>query len=172
MSRLIEDMLNLAKIDDGREIYEISLIDLSNLIQNILLTFEAYIFEKNITLESIVKENIIIKGNKENIKKAIIILLDNAIKYTNKNGSILVKLEEEKNKVRISIRNTGDGIKKEYLDKIFERFYRVDESRVRSTGGYGLGLSIAKSIIGFHKGKIYAESNFGIDTTFTIELNK
>lgn len=172
MSKLIEEMLTLAKIDDVKEIAEIEKFDLSNLINNILLTFEAYIFENNITLESYIKEGILIKGDKENIKKAVIIILDNAIKYTNNKGKISISLIEDKNKIKISIKNTGDGIKKEYLDKIFERFYRVDESRVRGTGGYGLGLSIAKSIIDFHKGKIYAESDLGKDTTFNIELNK
>ena len=151
--------------------YQLSIFNLSKLLSNILLTFEAVIFENRIELESNIGENIELKGDKESIKKVLIILLDNAIKYTNISGKIYVELKQDKNKMKLKVRNTGDGIKKEELEKIFERFYRVDTSRARETGGYGLGLSIAKSIIESHKGKIYAESNIGKDTTFIIEFN-
>lgn len=96
--------------------------------------------------------------------------MDNAIKYTNKNGKIMVSLNIEKNKARLEVKNTGEGIEKEHLEKIFERFYRVDNSRDRGTGGYGLGLSIAKAIVEEHKGKIYAESVVGEYTSFIVEL--
>ena len=122
-------------------------------------------------MSSNIEDDITIKGDRENIKKVFIILLDNAIKYTNKNGKIDVELNHDKNKIKLKVRNTGEGIKKEDLDKIFERFYRVDTSRARETGGYGLGLSIAKSIVESHNGKIYAESNIGKDTTFIVEFN-
>ena len=122
-------------------------------------------------MSSNIEEDITIKGDRESIKKVFIILLDNAIKYTNKNGKIDVELNKDKNKIKLKIKNTGEGIKKEDLDKIFERFYRLDTSRARDTGGYGLGLSIAKSIVESHNGKIYAESNIGKDTTFIIEFN-
>ena len=152
MTELLDEMLSLAKLDTNRELEEFTVFNLSKLLSNILLTFEAVIFENRIELESNIGENIELKGDKESIKKVLIILLD-------------------KNKMKLKVRNTGDGIKKEELEKIFERFYRVDTSRARETGGYGLGLSIAKSIIESHKGKIYAESNIGKDTTFIIEFN-
>lgn len=170
MAKLIDEMLSLAKLDTGKELEEFTIFDISKLINNVLLTFEAVIFENNIELSSNIDEEINIKGDRENIKKVFIILLDNAIKYTNKSGKIDVELSKDKNKVKLKIKNTGEGIKKEDLDKIFERFYRVDTSRARDTGGYGLGLSIAKSIVESHNGKIYAESNIGKDTTFTIEF--
>lgn len=170
MGELIEEMLSLAKLDSGKELLHFSNFNVSHLVDNIILTFEAVIFENNIEFESDIKQEIYIKGDKEKIKKAITILLDNAIKYTNKNGKISVFVKEDKNKVKIKVKNTGEGIKKEDLDKIFERFYRVDGSRTRETGGYGLGLSIAKSIVEIHKGKIYANSTVGEETTFTIEL--
>lgn len=96
--------------------------------------------------------------------------MDNAIKYTNKKGKIMVSLNIEKNKARLEVKNTGEGIEKEHLEKIFERFYRVDNSRDRGTGGYGLGLSIAKAIVEEHKGKIYAESVVREYTSFIVEL--
>lgn len=171
MAKLIDEMLSLAKLDTGKELIKFSTFDLSKLLNNILLTFEAVIFENKIELETNILNDVFLKGDKESIKKVCIILLDNAIKYTNKDGKIYVDLNLDKNKIRLKVRNTGEGIKKEDLNKIFERFYRVDTSRARETGGYGLGLSIAKSIVESHNGRIYAESNLGKDTTFTIELN-
>ena len=171
MTELLDEMLSLAKLDTNRELQEFKDFDLSKLLNSILLTFEAVIFENRIELESNISENVSLKGDKESIIKVVIILLDNAIKYTNKSGKINVNLQQEKNKIKLKIKNTGEGIKKEDLEYIFESFYRVDSSRARETGGYGLGLSIAKSIVDSHKGKIYAESNIGKDTTFIIEFN-
>lgn len=172
MGKLIDEMLTLAKLDNLNENINFTTFNFSDLINNILLTFEAVIFESNIRLESYIENEIYIKGNKENIKKVFIILLDNAIKYTNYNGEIYIELKQDKNKVRLIVKNTGEGINEENLEKIFERFYRVDDSRERKTGGYGLGLSIAKSIVESHKGKIYAKSNLNQDTSFIVELQK
>ena len=171
MSELIDEMLSLAKLDSNRGHDEFVVFNLSKLLNNILLTFEAVIFENKIELESNIEEDISIKGDKESIKKVFTILLDNAIKYTNQSGKIDVDLRQEKNKIKIKVKNSGEGINKKDINKIFERFYRVDTSRARESGGYGLGLSIAKSIVENHNGKIYAESNVGKDTTFIIELN-
>ena len=172
MGKLIDEMLTLAKLDNINEKINFISFNFSDLINNVLLTFEAIIFENNIKLQSYIEENIHIKGDKENIKKVFIIILDNAIKYTNDNGEIYIELKQEKNKIKLIVKNTGDGIKESDLEKIFERFYRVDDSRERKTGGYGLGLSIAKSIIESHKGKIYAKSNLKKDTSFIVELQK
>ena len=171
MSELIDEMLSLAKLDANRGHDEFVVFNLSKLLNNILLTFEAVIFENKIELESNIEEDISIKGDKESIKKVFTILLDNAIKYTNQSGKIDVDLRQEKNKIKIKVKNSGEGINRKDLNKIFERFYRVDTSRARESGGYGLGLSIAKSIVENHNGKIYAESTIGKDTTFIIELN-
>lgn len=171
MSELIDEMLSLAKLDANKGYDEFVVFNLSKLLNNILLTFEAVIFENKIELESNIEEDISIKGDKESIKKVFTILLDNAIKYTNQSGKIDVELKQEKNKIKIKVKNSGEGINRKDINKIFERFYRVDTSRARESGGYGLGLSIAKSIVESHNGKIYAESNVGKDTTFIIELN-
>ena len=171
MSELLDEMLTLAKLDTSKELKDFAEFDFSKLVNNILLTFEAVIFENRIELESNILKDIKLKGDKENIKRVVIILLDNAIKYTNKNGKINVDLVQEKNRIKLKVKNTGEGIEKEDLEKVFERFYRVDSSRARETGGYGLGLSIAKSIVESHNGKIYAESNIRKDTTFIIEFN-
>ena len=125
MTELLDEMLSLAKLDTNRELQEFKDFDLSKLLNSILLTFEAVIFENRIELESNISENVSLKGDKESIKKVVIILLDNAIKYTNKSGKINVNLQQEKNKIKLKIKNTGEGIKKEDLEKIFETFFRA-----------------------------------------------
>ena len=170
MSTLINEMLSLANLDVNKKKEERININLSKMLRDSLLVFEVVIFEKGLILEEDLSDNIFIKGEQNQIKKLISILMDNAIKYTNKNGKITVSLINERNKAKLIVKNTGEGIKKEHLEKIFERFYRVDDSRDRGTGGYGLGLSIAKAIIEDHKGKIHAESIINNETSFIIEL--
>lgn len=170
MSTLINEMLSLANLDANKKKEERININLSKMLRDSLLVFEVVIFEKGLILEEDLSDNIFIKGEQNQIKKLISILMDNAIKYTNNNGKITVSLINERNKAKLIIRNTGEGIEKEHLEKIFERFYRVDDSRDRGTGGYGLGLSIAKAIVEEHKGKIHAESIINNETAFIIEL--
>lgn len=170
MSTLINEMLSLANLDANRKKEERININLSKMLSDTLLVFEVVIFEKGLILEEDIVNDIFINGEKNQIKKLISILMDNAIKYTNDNGKILVSLKAERNKAKLIIKNTGEGIKKEHLEKIFERFYRVDDSRDRGTGGYGLGLSIAKAIVDDHKGKIHAESIINNETSFIVEL--
>ena len=170
MSTLINEMLSLANLDANRKKQERININLSKMLSETLLVFEVVIFEKGLILEEDIVDDIFINGEKDQIKKLISILMDNAIKYTNDNGKILVSLKSERNKAKLIIKNTGEGIKREHLEKIFERFYRVDDSRDRGTGGYGLGLSIAKAIVDDHKGKIYAESIINNETSFIVEF--
>jgi len=161
MSELISEMLSLAKMDTAENQLPLSPINVSKVIESMILMFDAVIYENNIELETNISKNLFINGDKESLKKLFSIIMDNAIKYTDKNGNITVSLFPEKNKVKMIIRNTGEGIAPENLERIFERFYRVDSSRDRETGGYGLGLSIANSIVKQHKGKIYAKSKVG-----------
>lgn len=170
MSTLINEMLSLANLDANKKKGEVTKFELDRVLSDALLVFEVVIFEKGLILEEYINDNIFISGEKDQIKKLISILMDNAIKYTNKNGKIKVSLTVEKNKARLEVKNTGEGIEREHLEKIFERFYRVDNSRDRETGGYGLGLSIAKAITEEHKGRIYAESIVGEYTSFIVEL--
>ncbi|MGL6107057.1 sensor histidine kinase [Romboutsia sp.] len=170
MSELINEMLTLAKLDTAENNIEFHSINISKTIQGMMLAFDAIIFENKINLEDNVEKDIVINGNEEGIKNLFSILMDNAIKHTNKNGTISVSLFNDRNKIKVIVKNTGDGIAHEHLEKIFERFYRVDDSRIRETGGYGLGLSIARSIVEQYNGKIYAKSILGEDTSFIVEL--
>ncbi|WP_122640097.1 sensor histidine kinase [Romboutsia sp. Marseille-P6047] len=170
ISELVNEMLSLAKLDTKENTLLLSYIDISRIVETMLLQFDAIIYENSINLETYIEKDIFINGNMESMKKLFSIIMDNAIKHTKNKGTISVKLFLEKNTVKLSIKNTGEGIESEHINKIFERFYRIDSSRVRATGGYGLGLSIAKSIVEQHKGKIYAKSKVNEYTVFFVEL--
>ena len=144
--------------------------NLSEAIENVILTMEAVIFENNIFLNYNIEPNLIIHGNIEQIKQVAIIHLDNALKYTNSKGKVDVSLKRLHNNIILTVTNTGEGIPEDHINKIFDRFYRIDKSRARKSGGYGLGLSIAKAIIDEHNGRIFADSILNVRTTFTVEL--
>ncbi len=170
MSHLIDDMLSLAKLDEDKKVLNLQPININKILENLLMSFEAVFFENKIELENNLKDNFFINGDLEEIKKLFNILMDNAIKHTFPNGTITITSSKLKSKMEIIITNTGEGIPNKDLERIFERFYRSDESRQRKTGGYGLGLAIANAIVTSHKGKIYARSNVGKDTSFIVEL--
>ena len=98
------------------------------------------------------------------------ILLDNALKYTNPNGTVEITLKKRHQHILLTVTKTGEGISEEHLERIFDRFYRTDLSRTRSQGGYGFGLAIAKAIIEQHKGNIYAKNIGDQKVAFCVEL--
>lgn len=154
MSNLISDLLDMAKLENGiKEQYSIQ--ELSKTIEREVLTFESLIYEKNIKLEYNIEENIKLNCNGNQIKQLVAILLDNAIKHSSSQSKIIVNLKKDKNNIVLEVKNKGKEIPKEEREKIFERFYRVDESRNRNENRYGLGLAIAKNIVSNHNGKIF-----------------
>lgn len=172
MAKLTNDLLYLAKIDHSAENNIIkSNFSFSSAAENVILTTEAVIYEKNLNLVENLDEEIYITGDESQIKQLVLILLDNAIKYTNQGGTIEVSLKKLDNKTaRFAIKNSGNGIQPEDISKIFDRFYRADKSRDRKSGGYGLGLSIAKSIVVSHKGTIKLKSEPNKFTEFIVEI--
>lgn len=171
MNELISNLLDLAKLENGAQKEEYNTEDLSKIIEREILTFESLMYENKIKLTYNIEENIKLNCNKMQMKQLIAILLDNAIKHSEKEGEIKVTLQKEKNEINLKVTNKGKEIPKEMQEKIFERFYRADESRNRNTNRYGLGLAIAKSIVTNHNGKIEVQSINGY-TTFTIKLKK
>ena len=162
MAKLINHLIYLAKVDAKEDVLCLETFDLSHMLDQTLLSFEAVLFEKKLKLETHIKEEVLLHGDKEKIKQLLIILLDNAVKNTPPNESILITLTEQNQKISYSIENTGVTIPQEECDKIFERFYRVDTSRIReksASNSYGLGLSIAKAITTAHHGQLFVKSH-------------
>jgi signal transduction histidine kinase len=170
MTKLTNDLLYLTQIDNSEVRLIFSDFNISETVENVIMTMEAVIFENNMMLDYNIEPNIMLHGNSEQIKQLVMILLDNALKYTNPAGNIDLVLKKEHNNIILSVTNTGKGISEEHLSKIFDRFYRVDKSRSRDSGGYGLGLSISKALAEQHGGKIHARSIVDKSTTFTVEF--
>jgi len=168
MDYLVKDLLTLARMDGIKNCDHYETFDLSQVIEGVTLTFESCAYELNKVLETDIQKNITLFGDPEKIKQLFSILLDNAIKYASDRGLIRVTLEMKNDERHLSVFNVGDGISLSERNKIFERFYRVDESRSKQTGGYGLGLAIAKSIVEQHEGKIWVEGESGQWISFEI----
>ncbi|ASA24751.1 sensor histidine kinase [Paenibacillus donghaensis] len=170
MTKLTNDLLYLTEMDDSRTGMVAARFNLSEAVENIILTMEAVIYEKNIALDYHIQPGLTVQGNSQQLQQVVMILLDNAVKYTNPKGAVTLSLTRQHNDVVLSVTNTGEGIAPEHLTRIFDRFYRTDASRARKQGGYGLGLAIAKSIVDQHKGRIYAKSVVGESATFYVQL--
>ena len=170
MDNLVSDMLTLAKLDERKAIISEEPCDVSQLVLDTALPFDAVAFEKNKTLTLDIKPDIKAVADRQNVKKITSILIDNAIKHSYANGEIKVSVYRENNKVYLTVFNTGSDIPDDKSDKIFERFYRGDKSRSRESGGSGLGLSIAKSIADNNKWKINAQSKLGESMKITVTM--
>lgn len=166
MSNLISSLLDMAKSENKvKEKYVRE--DLSKLVEKSVLTFESLIYEKDIKLDYDIEKNIQFLCNGDQIKQVIGILIDNAIKHSCSKGEIQLKLKKVKENIILTVANKGKEIPKEEQEKIFERFYRIDESRNRKENRYGLGLAIAKNIVINNNGKITVNSECGY-TTFKV----
>ncbi len=169
MSTLINDLLSLAKLDDSPNHFISTSFDLSSAITGIALPFESVAYENKLTLSCDINSDISIIGNEAQIKQLVSILLDNAIKHASSNGNVAITLSRYRKRVTLSVSNTGEAIPKDEQDKIFQRFYRLDEARNRDAKRYGLGLSIAKSIVESHHGSIHVNCEYGT-TIFSVSL--
>ena len=170
MRGLVESLLQLARVDNGViQKMQLQRVDFTQLISDELLTFEALFFEKGLTLTDALTEGITVHGSEQHLKQVVEILLDNAQKYSDPNGTVHVTLQKSgSHHCILSVSDPGDPISSEDLKKIFQRFYRIDEARAMNHS-YGLGLSIAENIVKAHKGRIWAESSGGINS-FKVEL--
>lgn len=158
MRSLVEGLLELARADNGQIKKQFADVELSTLVNDTLLPFEAVLYEQQLLLQSEISPEIRIYGSEGYMRQVVEVLIDNAIKYASP-GVVKVKLQRQsKGQCLLTVSNPGEPIPREELEKIFDRFYRTDKARSR-TGSFGLGLSIAKSIVTEHGGKIWAESN-------------
>lgn len=155
LDTLIKSLLNLANVEERKMEMNYTEFSITDLIQEEIKEFGVLAQEKQIIYER--KPEIKMKANRDSIKELITILLDNAIKYTPKEGKIEIKVEKQGKSVKMQFINNCENSKNIHVTKIFDRFYREDRSRSKTKEGYGIGLSIAKSIVDIHKGKITAE---------------
>lgn len=160
MRVLVGEMMNLTKLEMGDKEKDFVDFSLSEAVSGAALPFEGQAFEQEKQLELEIQEDISYHGNPDQIKQLVGIFMDNALKYSKEHGEIRVTLQQVQNKKTLKVYNTGKGIPESEKEKIFQRFYRSDASRARSTGGYGLGLSIAQSIADAHKIRIQVESEY------------
>lgn len=170
--RLVQNLLTLARMDGGRMQPTLRSFDLSRALTGVTLPFESAAFEAGRTLETHIDEGVECTGDEEMLKQLAVILLGNALKYSNDGGEIDVRLSRRDGRPVLEVQNTGTPIPPESLPRIFDRFYRVDDSHNRENPGNGLGLSIARSIVQAHRGEIAVQSDAQRGTTFRVTLPK
>ena len=170
MKGLVEDMLFLAKSDAARTAVSRIGVDMSETAESCLLPFESVAFEAGVSLACDIQPGLLVPGDEGQLRRLVLILLDNACKYAGEGGAVELLLCRAQEKVRLTVHNSGAPIPAEHLPHLFERFYRSDSARTREAGGYGLGLAIAKSIVDGHRGKITVASAPGAGTAFTVLL--
>lgn len=169
MANMIDQLLTLAKIDANENNLDIMELSLSEIVENVCDNMQIIAKNKNIKMLTDIEENVIIKGDYDKIRRLVVILIDNAIKYTQE-GSVNIKLYTDRRFKVLSVTDTGIGICEEDKTRIFDRFYRTDKARNRKFGGTGLGLSIAKWIVQSHRASIDVESKIGEGSTFTVKF--
>lgn len=172
MSGLISQMLYLSREDmlSRRDDTPKTEFDLSETAEGICLAFEALAFEKGKELITDIYPGVICRGNKEEISRLINILIDNGIKHSDEDGRITVRLERIRSRAVLTVSNTGAQLSEEQLSRLFDRFYKIDESRGEDTEGFGLGLSIAKAIAEKNDGTLTVRSDDQGIITFVFKM--
>ncbi|MEH1832450.1 MAG: HAMP domain-containing sensor histidine kinase, partial [Nostoc sp.] len=166
--RLLQDLLDLARADSGYLYFQMKSYVLNDLVEEVVIMAKTY-SDRIITIESNFYP-IEIKADYSRLKQVLLNLIDNAIKYSEANTSVILKLNQLQDKAIIQVCDKGYGIPLQHQARIFQRFYRVDESRSHATGGCGLGLSIVKTLIEGMGGNVSVQSKLGEGSTFTISL--
>lgn len=169
--RLSKMITNIKKLVDAKENGELiqSTFDITSLVKKIRMNYEVRMAEKNLQL-NITGDSILINADKEQLEQVFINYIDNAIKYTDEYGKIDIQIKENQESIRFTITDTGIGIQEESIPHVYEYLYRADSSRDRKTGGYGIGLSIVKTIIKAHGGEVFARSSYGKGSVFGFTL--
>lgn len=171
MQRLVHDLLDLAQLEGEHFPLKKQPIVFSQLIEDVLDTYEIKFIEKELHISTNLNPEIIVMIDEDRMQQVLHNVLDNAIRYTNQNGNIVITLEQIDDYCELKIKDTGIGIDIEHLENLGERFYRVDKARSRQHGGTGLGLAIVKQIVHIHGGHWKIESEKDKGTTVIIKLN-
>ena len=171
MGRLINDLLNLSDIETGKVVLDPTPISLGAFVQEISAIFEKDAAKKDVKLVNRVPSDVWVQADRDRLSQILVNLVDNAVKYTPKGGTVSFEAEKtNSHEIRITVRDTGQGIPPNDLPRITERFYRVDKARARVEGGTGLGLAIVKHLVQLHGGTLHIESEYGKGTTIEFLL--
>ncbi|MEH7458366.1 ATP-binding protein [Bacillus sp. JJ1127] len=170
MTKLVADLLTIARSDSGILDIRLSSFDLYTVLEQLVRSFQLLADQREITIVLVTSSSCPVIGDKERITQLLYILIDNAVKYNKQGGSVYLKVHQKGKIVEMIVEDTGIGIPKEQLPRIFDRFYRIDKARSRDLGSNGIGLSIAKWIAESHGGTIHVESEVGRGTTFRLQL--
>lgn len=170
LASLTNGLIYLSRMEESRQRLPRITFSLSDLVEETVLSFQPLADTQNKSFTADIEPLLSFHGEESSIRHLISILLDNALKYSPENGIIEVLLHKKGKRLRLSVRNSVDFIEKEHLSRLFERFYRTDNSRNSKTGGYGIGLSIAKAVVDSHRGKITAQTSDGHSLEITVIL--
>ena len=173
MTLLVKDLLELSRFDNQQIKFKIEKSNIVEIVKRVTEQYKMHAKNKNqkLTIKECNKE-IILDIDPLRIIQVLNNILSNAVKYSVENDSIYVYIKEDEENVKVVVKDTGMGIPKEDMPRLFERFYRVDKARSRAMGGTGLGLAIAKQIMEYHKGDILIESTYGRGTEVTLNFVK
>lgn len=161
LTSLTNDLIYLSRMEESGQFLPKIEFSLSDLTEETVLSFQPLAETQNKMIIADIEPLLSFQGEESSIRQLISILLDNALKYTPEQGNIQVALQKKGRRIQLSVNNPADSITEEHLPRLFERFYRTDNSRNSQTGGYGIGLSIAKAIVDSHKGRISAQTPDG-----------
>lgn len=169
---LIEDLLTLSRLEKDEFEPNFAEVDMAKLLDEIIPIITRQAKQKQIRFTIELEEDISLRANRDQMKQLFINLLTNAVSYTQEKGNVTLTVESMENQVYIKVADTGIGIERKKIPRLFERFYRIDKARSRDTGGTGLGLAIVKHIVEVHNGEITVESEVNKGTVFHVYLPK
>ncbi len=170
LTTLTKSLLALAKFSGDHSPLHLEPISLQSLIQEVVSDLSIMAADQNIALHTECEPVPLVLGDRIQLKQTLVNVLDNAFRHTPAGGTITIRLKEDNGLAALSVEDTGSGIAPQHLPHVFDRFYRADEARDRSSGGTGLGLAIVKEIIEAHDGQVRVDSEVGKGTTLTIRL--
>jgi two-component system phosphate regulon sensor histidine kinase PhoR len=172
LNQLLEDLIDISRIESGEMKLRLRYFDIAEMMTETAEELQTFAEQRGIalTLSGTADGPREVYGDRERLRQVIVNLVENAIKYSEKNGGVRVTLSAQEDRTFVTVQDNGIGIPPQHLPRIFERFYRVDKDRSRDVGGTGLGLAIVKHIVEAHGSSITVESEVGIGTTFTFSV--
>ncbi|HEX3253970.1 MAG TPA: ATP-binding protein [Pyrinomonadaceae bacterium] len=171
MHSLIDDILELTAIEGGNVQLRAAPVDLYTLVEEVCASLAAKAAAQNVTLKNKVEPEVMVYADERRLEQMLTNLIDNGIKFSREHGTVVIS-HESGTREKILVQDNGDGIPSQHLERLFERFYRVDRARSRDMGGTGLGLAIVKHLALLHHGEVTVTSELGKGSTFTIHLPK